>query len=235
MNRRAQGPGKGIHDIVARHSRDHGEWAHRIDIILGAHRCAIHRMAHANQPTSQRAELRVCILSCHFNCARVIHITRPSLFYSIIFIPLILLIPDDDDDMISKHQIHQHQQPPMPAATAAAVPTKSHNLTTSNQAGKRSSNKSHHHHANGKIQKCKTIMAHGNGDGLVQSMKSKRIRTIFTPEQLERLEQEFKRQQYMVGTGRLILASMLNLTEAQVKVWFQVSCKKNSITFAIVD
>nr|XP_027206297.1 grpE protein homolog, mitochondrial-like [Dermatophagoides pteronyssinus] len=51
--------------------------------------------------------------------------------------------------------------------------------------------------------------------------KSKRVRTIFTPEQLERLENEFEKQQYMVGTGRLYLASTLNLTEAQVKVWFQ--------------
>ena len=32
--------------------------------------------------------------------------------------------------------------------------------------------------------------------------KSKRVRTIFTPEQLERLEAEFERQQYMVGTER---------------------------------
>lgn len=51
--------------------------------------------------------------------------------------------------------------------------------------------------------------------------KSKRVRTIFTPEQLERLETEFERQQYMVGSGRHYLASTLNLTEAQVKVWFQ--------------
>lgn len=51
--------------------------------------------------------------------------------------------------------------------------------------------------------------------------KSKRVRTIFTPEQLERLETEFERQQYMVGSGRHYLASTLNLSEAQVKVWFQ--------------
>ncbi|XP_064631420.1 homeobox protein ceh-2-like [Lineus longissimus] len=51
--------------------------------------------------------------------------------------------------------------------------------------------------------------------------KSKRVRTIFTPEQLDRLEAEFERQQYMVGTERYYLASALNLTEAQVKVWFQ--------------
>ncbi|KAI5740146.1 hypothetical protein M8J76_000872 [Diaphorina citri] len=53
------------------------------------------------------------------------------------------------------------------------------------------------------------------------SSKSKRVRTIFTPEQLERLEAEFERQQYMVGPERLYLAHTLNLTEAQVKVWFQ--------------
>ncbi|XP_043490577.1 uncharacterized protein LOC122516662 isoform X1 [Polistes fuscatus] len=51
--------------------------------------------------------------------------------------------------------------------------------------------------------------------------KSKRVRTIFTAEQLERLEGEFARQQYMVGPERLYLAHALRLTEAQVKVWFQ--------------
>ncbi|CAG9769541.1 unnamed protein product [Ceutorhynchus assimilis] len=54
-----------------------------------------------------------------------------------------------------------------------------------------------------------------------KACKSKRVRTIFTPEQLERLEAEFERQQYMVGPERLYLAHTLQLTEAQVKVWFQ--------------
>lgn len=51
-----------------------------------------------------------------------------------------------------------------------------------------------------------------------KSCKSKRVRTIFTPEQLERLEAEFERQQYMVGPERLYLAHTLQLTEAQVKL-----------------
>lgn len=51
--------------------------------------------------------------------------------------------------------------------------------------------------------------------------KSKRVRTIFTHEQLERLEIEFAHQMYMVGQDRSRLAKSLNLTEAQVKVWFQ--------------
>ncbi|XP_017288914.2 homeobox protein notochord isoform X1 [Kryptolebias marmoratus] len=51
--------------------------------------------------------------------------------------------------------------------------------------------------------------------------KSKRMRTSFSSEQLSRLEKEFARQQYMVGSERFLLASALQLTEAQVKVWFQ--------------
>lgn len=61
--------------------------------------------------------------------------------------------------------------------------------------------------------------------------KSKRVRTIFTPEQLEKLETEFERQQYMVGPERLYLASALNLSEAQVKVWFQVTIELENYYF----
>ncbi|CAF1467048.1 unnamed protein product [Rotaria sp. Silwood1] len=58
-------------------------------------------------------------------------------------------------------------------------------------------------------------------ENLNLKIKSKRIRTIFTTEQLERLEIEFQKQQYMVGNERLYLAKLLNLSEAQVKIWFQ--------------
>lgn len=51
--------------------------------------------------------------------------------------------------------------------------------------------------------------------------KPKRMRTIFTVEQLERLEREFTRQQYMVGGQRFYLSKELGLSETQVKVWFQ--------------
>ena len=54
--------------------------------------------------------------------------------------------------------------------------------------------------------------------GINHKIKPKRIRTIFTPEQLERLESEFDKQQYMVGNERFYLATTLDLTEAQVKV-----------------
>ncbi|XP_059821828.1 homeobox protein not2-like [Hypanus sabinus] len=54
-----------------------------------------------------------------------------------------------------------------------------------------------------------------------KAAKVKRARTIFTHEQLARLEKEFARQQYMVGSERFLLASALRLNESQVKVWFQ--------------
>lgn len=62
---------------------------------------------------------------------------------------------------------------------------------------------------------------HSLAHGRQKSPKPKRVRTIFTSEQLERLEAEFEEQQYMVGPERQHLAYALNLTEAQVKVWFQ--------------
>lgn len=56
-------------------------------------------------------------------------------------------------------------------------------------------------------------------DGLSPNKKAKRNRTMFTPYQLEKLELEFQRTQYMVGDARIQLAAELNLTENQVKVW----------------
>lgn len=55
----------------------------------------------------------------------------------------------------------------------------------------------------------------------VESNSNKRLRTIFNQEQLDRLEVEFNRQQYMVGSERSYLATSLNLSESQVKIWFQ--------------
>ncbi len=50
---------------------------------------------------------------------------------------------------------------------------------------------------------------------------SKRLRTIFTQSQLDILEVEFNKQQYMVGNERTYLAETLGLAESQVKIWFQ--------------
>ncbi|XP_061619645.1 ventral anterior homeobox 2 [Phyllopteryx taeniolatus] len=51
--------------------------------------------------------------------------------------------------------------------------------------------------------------------------RPKRTRTSFSAEQLYRLEVEFQRCQYVVGRERTELARQLDLSETQVKVWFQ--------------
>ncbi|CAL4086773.1 unnamed protein product [Meganyctiphanes norvegica] len=51
--------------------------------------------------------------------------------------------------------------------------------------------------------------------------RPKRIRTAFSPTQLLKLEQSFEKNQYVVGAERKTLAQNLNLSETQVKVWFQ--------------
>ena len=48
--------------------------------------------------------------------------------------------------------------------------------------------------------------------------KPKRVRTIFTQVQIDRLEIEFKKSQYMIGTDRVELAKELNLSETQVNI-----------------
>ena len=51
--------------------------------------------------------------------------------------------------------------------------------------------------------------------------KPKRVRTAFSPSQLLKLEHAFEKNHYVVGAERKQLAQALNLTETQVKVWFQ--------------
>ena len=49
----------------------------------------------------------------------------------------------------------------------------------------------------------------------------KRKRTLFTPMQLTRMEEEFRQNMYVVGLKRWRLATELCLTEKQIKIWFQ--------------
>ncbi|XP_045131777.1 ventral anterior homeobox 2-like isoform X2 [Portunus trituberculatus] len=51
--------------------------------------------------------------------------------------------------------------------------------------------------------------------------RPKRARTTFSGEQLAALEREFRRNQYLVGRERCLLATRLGLSETQVKVWYQ--------------
>ncbi|KAF8561815.1 hypothetical protein P879_06785 [Paragonimus westermani] len=57
--------------------------------------------------------------------------------------------------------------------------------------------------------------------GSVPNVKPRRARTAFTYEQLVTLENKFKTTRYLSVCERLNLALALNLTETQVKIWFQ--------------
>ncbi|MEH0962207.1 homeobox domain-containing protein, partial [Streptococcus anginosus] len=56
---------------------------------------------------------------------------------------------------------------------------------------------------------------------LTKSKKPRKSRTIYTSEQLKRLNQEFNAAQYLNLPDRAKLAAELNLSQTQVKIWFQ--------------
>ena len=52
-------------------------------------------------------------------------------------------------------------------------------------------------------------------------MKKKKLRPLFSAHQIQTLEMEFAKCRYVSEDRRAELASDLNLTEMQVKTWFQ--------------
>ena len=67
-------------------------------------------------------------------------------------------------------------------------------------------------------------MNHTNDDATGKKKRrstANRARTIFSDEQLERLELKFNENQYLIGPERIQLATELGLNVKQVKIWFQ--------------
>ncbi|XP_060574608.1 barH-like 1 homeobox protein [Ruditapes philippinarum] len=56
---------------------------------------------------------------------------------------------------------------------------------------------------------------------LKSSKKSRKARTAFTDHQLNSLEKSFERQKYLSVQDRMELAAKLNLSDTQVKTWYQ--------------
>ncbi|XP_078376037.1 homeobox protein ceh-63-like [Oculina patagonica] len=54
-----------------------------------------------------------------------------------------------------------------------------------------------------------------------RNVRKRKQRPLFTQQQVQALEQEFTRHRYVSEEKRAELASTLNLTETQVKTWFQ--------------
>jgi len=56
---------------------------------------------------------------------------------------------------------------------------------------------------------------------VARSRRAKRSRTSFTSEQLMELERQFQLNEYLSRTPRVQMSLALNLTERQIKIWFQ--------------
>ena len=59
--------------------------------------------------------------------------------------------------------------------------------------------------------------------------RKRKLRTVFTEKQLDGLESKFADKKYLSVPDRMELASRLELSETQVKTWFQnrrMKCKK---------
>lgn len=54
-----------------------------------------------------------------------------------------------------------------------------------------------------------------------KAKKPRKARTAFTDHQLNSLEKQFERQKYLSVQDRMELAAKLNLTDTQVKTWYQ--------------
>lgn len=65
------------------------------------------------------------------------------------------------------------------------------------------------------------ILKHNNGDLLMnkEQKKKKKARTTFTGKQIYELEKKFENKKYLSSTERAEMATLLTVTETQVKIW----------------
>ncbi|ROT78452.1 putative brain-specific homeobox protein [Penaeus vannamei] len=61
----------------------------------------------------------------------------------------------------------------------------------------------------------------GGSEGALKACRRRKARTVFSDHQLGGLEKRFAAQRYLSTPERVELATALNLSETQVKTWFQ--------------
>lgn len=93
---------------------------------------------------------------------------------------------------------------------------KKNNCTSSNQT----SNNNNNNNANTNNNNSSSNATSGSVT-LTKSKKPRKSRTIYSSEQLKRLNQEFNNAQYLNLPDRAKLAAELTLSQTQVKIWFQ--------------
>lgn len=79
----------------------------------------------------------------------------------------------------------------------------------------------HHRHSEEEEEDDEDDSDTEDGDGFSKSKKPRKARTAFTDHQLNCLEKSFERQKYLSVQDRMELAARLNLSDTQVKTWYQ--------------
>lgn len=85
------------------------------------------------------------------------------------------------------------------------------------------------------LERCRSVSNSDDGDLLInpQKKKKKKARTTFTGKQIFELEKKFEDKKYLSSTERAEMATLLTVTETQVKIWY-VTFKKTDLLVAFI-
>ncbi|XP_054164468.1 brain-specific homeobox protein homolog [Oppia nitens] len=130
-------------------------------------------------------------------------------------------VPLNQQSYAVNHQIHSQQifgtNPSSLAAAAAALLHNHH--STANSYVALQSHSQHHELLLQHMQRA--AVAAAAASHVAASHRRRKARTVFSDQQLHGLERRFETQRYLSTPERLDLATNLNLSETQVKTWFQ--------------
>jgi hypothetical protein len=84
------------------------------------------------------------------------------------------------------------------------------------------------------VDRSRSVSNSDDGDLLSNSQKKKKkkARTTFTGKQIFELEKKFEDKKYLSSTERAEMATLLAVTETQVKIWYVIIIIKNETVHA---